>query len=196
MYRVIVCVLALWLPAAGADFVSLNLKVLEGDGMSYAPGSRATRGITIEVLDELGRPVSGVSVSFQMPDDGPSGAFLNGGRADIVTTGADGRATVWGMRWNKSPGVVNVRVTAAKEGVRAGIVVPQRLDPAAAETSGTGGVRRGHSRTLMVTLAVAGAAGAGLAAAAAMRGGSTAAAATPTQTLSIGTPTVIVGAPQ
>jgi hypothetical protein len=185
------------LPLAGADFATLNLKVLEGEGMAYAPGSRATRGISIEVSDELGRPVPGVSVSFQLPDDGPSGVFLNGAKADIVNTGEDGRATVWGMRWSKTPGVVNVRITAAKQGVRAGIIVAQRLDAAAVETAPAGwsGGKR-HSKALIITIAVAGAAGAGLAAAALGGGSKSASASVPTPTLTIGNPTVTIGAPQ
>ena len=190
------CVLACWLPLAGADFATLNIKVVEGDGMVYAPGSRATRGISVEVADELGRPVPGVSVIFQLPDDGASGVFLNGAKSDIVNTGEDGRATVWGMRWNKTPGVVNVRITAAKQGVRAGIIVPQRLDEAAVESIPVGSRARGHSKALIIAIAVAGAAGAGLAAAALGGGSKSTAAAAPTPATTIGTPTVTIGPPQ
>lgn len=194
MYRVLACALAILLPLAGADFAILNLKVVEGEGMVYAPGSRATRGITLEITDETGRPVPGVAVSFLLPDEGASGVFLNGGRAEIVNTGEDGRATVWGMRWNKVPGSVRVRITAAKSGVRAGLIVTQQLDPSASVQ--TGAARHGgRSRMLLITLAVAGAAGAGLAAGA-LRGGGSAATTTPTAATSIGTPTVIIGAPQ
>jgi hypothetical protein len=186
-------VLALWLPLGAADFAILHLKVVEGEGMLYAPGSRATRGITVEVTDETGRPVPGVSVSFQLPDTGPSGVFLNGGRADIATTGDDGRAAVWGMRWNKTTGTVSVRITAAKDGIRAGILSTQTID-ATAPSASDRSVRGGRSRLLIVTLAVAAAAGAGIAAGT-MRGSKSteppAAAG-----ISIGAPTVIIGAPQ
>ena len=190
MYRVIACVLACWLPLAGADFATLNLKVLEGEGTVYSPGSRATRGISVEVSDELGRPVPGVSVSFQLPDDGPSGLFLNGAKADIVNTGDDGRAAVWGMRWNKTPGIVNVRITAAKHERGDHAREPRRR--------GTAGARRGkkHSKALIITIAVAGAAGAGLAVAALGGGSKGASAAAPAPTLTIGTPTVTIGPPQ
>lgn len=161
--------------------------------MVYAPGSRATRGITVEVTDETGRPVAGVAVSFQLPEDGPSGTFINGGRTEIVTTQADGRAGVWGMRWNKSTGTVSIRITAAKEGVRAGLVSTQRID-AAAETQAARVSSGGHSKLLLITLVVAGAAGAGLAAGT-LRGAKTASAAPTATVLSVGTPTVIVGAP-
>jgi hypothetical protein len=191
--RFLACLLACWFPAFSADFALLQIKVVEGEGMVYAPGSRATRGITIEITDETGRPLPGVSVSFQLPGEGASGEFMNGNRTEIATTQANGRATAWGMHWNKVPGTVTMRITAAKDGVRAGLVSTQYLDAAARAPSGVVG-HRGLSKTLLVALVVvAGAAGAGLAAGS--MGGSKTSAATPTQTLSIGIPTIIIGAP-
>jgi hypothetical protein len=172
----------------------LNIRVVEGEGMSYALGSRASRGITVEVTDESARPVAGVSVSFQLPEEGPSGVFLNGGRSDVVTTGEDGRATVWGMKWNKSPGLLKARIVAAKEGVRAGVVVSQVLDGTLSEPVTKGAsASGGRSRKLLIVAAIAGAAGAGLTASS-LRGSKPASAAA-IQTLSIGSPTVIIGAP-
>lgn len=193
MHRVIALLVAAWLPLAGADHAILNLKVVEGEGAVYALGSRATRGITVEVTDESARPVPGVSVSFQLPDDGPSGAFVNGGRSDIVTTREDGRATVWGMKWNQSPGRLNVRIVAAKDGLRAGILVSQVLDPSLSQTAAKASTG-GRSRKLLYAIVIAGAAGAGVAAAG-MRGSSQPAAAASVQGPSIGAPTVIIGAP-
>ena len=161
--------------------------------MVYAPGSRATRGVTIHITDETGRPVPGVSVSFQLPDEGPSGEFMSGNRTEIATTQVDGRVTVWGMRWNKIPGTVTMRITAVKDGVRAGTVASQYIDASVPLAKGATGPR-GHSKLLLITLVVAGAAGAGLAAGS-LRGSKTATA-SPTPTLSIGAPTVIIGGPQ
>ena len=52
----------------------------EGDGAIYAKGSRATRGLTVLITDETGRPVEGATVSFSLPADGPSGEFSSGGQ--------------------------------------------------------------------------------------------------------------------
>lgn len=161
--------------------------------MVYGPGSRATRGVTVEVTDETGDPVPGVAVSFQLPDNGPSGEFISGSRTEIATTKEDGRATVWGMRWNKLPGTVSIRITAAKEGVRAGMVCTQIID--ASVPANPAKVSHGHSKLLIVALVAAGAAGAGLAAGS-LRSSKSAGAPGATQTLSIGTPTVTVGGPQ
>ena len=187
------CFVALWISAFGADFAILHLKIIEGEGMVYGPGSRATRGVTVEVTDETGHPVPGVAVSFQLPESGPSGEFMSGSRTEIATTRDDGRAAAWGMRWNKTPGAVAMRITAAKEGVRAGMVCTQIIDASAPVTTAKVS-RGGHSKLLIVALVAAGAAGVGLAVGS--MGGSKSSAAAPTQTLSIGTPTVIIGGPQ
>ena len=179
--------------ASGADFAILHIKIIEGEGMIYGPGSRATRGVTVEVTDETGRPVAGVAVSFQLPESGPSGEFMSGSRTEIATTRDDGRAAAWGMRWNKAAGTVAVRITAAKEGVRAGTVCTQIID-ASAPVATARVSHGGHSKLLIFALVAAGAVGAGVAVGSLGASKSTPAAAT--QPVSIGTPTVIIGGPQ
>ncbi len=134
--------------------------------MTYPLGSRATRGITIIVSDESGNPVEGASVSFGLPETGPSGVFSNDSKTEIVTTHADGRASVWGMRWNRQAGSFNIRVTAGRGQARAGTVVSQNLAEAPAGNVGAGS---GSHKWLWIGLAAAGAAGAGIAVA--KRGG-------------------------
>ncbi|MEQ1884362.1 MAG: hypothetical protein ABL967_04825 [Bryobacteraceae bacterium] len=116
------------LRSAEGDPAVLELRVVEGDGLAYAVGSRATRGVTVQVSDETGRPVTGATVSFTLPSDGPGGTFTSGARNEIVTTRADGRATVWGMQWNRTPGPFEIRITAAKGQARAGILCTQYLN--------------------------------------------------------------------
>ena len=63
-----------------------------------------------------------------------------------MTTRGDGRATVWGMRWNRTPGPFELRVTAAKDQARAGIVISQFLsDRVAAGAGGAGEFHASHS---------------------------------------------------
>jgi len=69
----------------------LQIHVIEGEGVAYPVGGRATRGVTIQVADETGKPIEDASVSFRLPDEGPSGAFSNGSRTEIATTKADGK---------------------------------------------------------------------------------------------------------
>lgn len=169
--------------------------------MTYRSGARATRGITVLVTDETGKPVEGAVVSFQLPDQGPSGVFNSGRRTETVTSGADGRATVWGMQWNKSAGAVEIRITAVKDQARAGIVATQYLnDTVVAQTgvpqAGGEGVfqasHKGHGKWLLIGAVAGGAAAAGIVFA---RSASKANPATPPVGISIGSPSIIVGHP-
>jgi len=183
----------------GADTappVVIQLRVIDGEGAVYSIGSRATRGVAVQVSDEAGKPVEAATVSFQLPAEGASGSFASGSKTEIVTTKSDGTASVWGMQWNKTPGMFEIRVTASKGQARAGLTIAQHLsDKAVAGGEGTFTASH-HSRTKWLLIAAIGlgaAAGAGFA----LRGSkSTAAAAAPTQTaLQIGNPSIIVGHP-
>jgi len=173
---------------------TLQVHVVEGDGAIYGIGSRATRGISVQVTDESSKPVEGASVSFRLPEAGPGGAFLTGSKTEIVTTQADGRASVWGMQWNRSAGSFEVRITVVKGQTRAGIVCAQALSDSAAAAAGERiGPRRGH-KWLWVTLAVAGGAAGGFMTIGLLRKpGSSAVDTTPG--LTIGAPTIILGHP-
>lgn len=188
----------------GASPLILQIRVIEGDSASYAAGSRSVKGITVEVTDEAGLPVSGAAVSFRLPEDGPTGVFQNGARTEIASTSASGRATVWGMKWNRIPGSLVVRVTAAKGETRAGALVTQILvEPSQANAAALAGKRdpvpgyriRPSRRWLFVSALAAAAAGGGLAFGA--RSGSAAgagvSAAGSNSAIVIGSPSISVG---
>jgi hypothetical protein len=127
------------MPARGAglppaqEAAILQIRVLEGDGAVHALGSRSGRPVSVQIADETGKPVSGAAVSFRLPDDGPGGVFASGMRTEVVVTGADGRATVWGIQWNRTAGPLQVRVTTVKGQSRAGAVIPHYLSDAVTE---------------------------------------------------------------
>lgn len=183
-------------PPATEDPLILQVRVLEGEGMVYATGSRATRGITVEVTDELGKPVQSATVSFRLPEQAASGVFQNGTHTEIATTGPDGRAGVWGMRWNKVPGTILVQIAAVKGQTRAGTTVTQvvsevslipaaqRMDPYRVQSS---------RKWVWISLVAAGAAGGGLALGARSTKAALAAAPPPV-TITIGGPTITIGA--
>jgi hypothetical protein len=177
----------------------LQIRVIEGEGVAYPLGGRATRGVTIQVTDETGRPVEGSSVSFRLPEEGPSGTFSNGSRAEIATTKADGRASAWGMQWNRTEGSFEIRITAAKGQARAGTVCAvylSKLNAAAAAAEGGSSsplkLARNH-KWLWIGLAVAGAAVA-VVAATALGAKSTPVGPTVTPT-TIGIPSIVIGQP-
>jgi hypothetical protein len=165
---VVAILLALHGALVAQEAAILQIRVLEGDGAIHALGSRSARPLTVQVADETGRPVSGAAVSFRLPDDGPGGVFASGMRTEVVVTGADGRASVWGIQWNRTAGPLQVRVTTVKGPTRAGAVIPQYLSDAVADKSPGRGpaVSAGHSRGrwfYAVLLVTAGAAAGGAA---------------------------------
>jgi hypothetical protein len=182
----------------------LQIRVVEGDGAVHAAGSRATRALSVEVTDETGKPVGGAAVNFRLPEEGPSGMFANGMKTEVVITSPDGRATLWGMQWNRAEGPFQIRITAAKGQARAGTVVSQYLSQAvAAKQSGAPGTRsvavpgKSH-KWLWVGLVVAGTAvGGGMAAGLVKSSQTTTSSATTTTTptLAIGVPNITVGRP-
>ena len=120
------CALAWTVILNGA--VNLQLKVVAGDAAEYRIGSRTAHSVTVLVTDESGKPVANAIVSFRLPETGPSGAFNSGLRAEIVTTGPDGCASISGIQWNSNPGKVALRITALKDQARAGIISLQKLN--------------------------------------------------------------------
>jgi len=181
--------------AQAQDPAILQIKVIEGDGATYAIGARATRGITVQVSDETGKPVEGASVSFRLPDSGPAGTFASGSKTEIVTTGADGRAGVWGMQWNRTAGSLEIRITALKGQTRAGTTCSVFLSDSPEAKGNTARVGpRGH-KWLWIGLAVGGAAAAGVAATALAGKPSAATTSTVPAGFSIGAPSINLGHP-
>jgi hypothetical protein len=200
-----IVLLFLQLPLWGDDPASLQVRIKEGDGQTYPVGSRATRGITVEVTDETGNPVEGAAVSFALPETGPTGEFATGSKTEIVTTHADGTASAWGMHWNRQAGAFDVRITVSKGAARAGTVCSQHLAETTASNPSVGG---SSHKWLWITLAVV-AVGAGVGIGEAMKGGSStncsstvvssqnpcASAADPLGVTVIGAPTINLGQP-
>jgi hypothetical protein len=175
------------------DPAILLIRIVEGAGTVYPIGSRATRGVTVQVTDETGKPVDSAAVSFRLPDDGPSGTFSSGMRMEIVTTGPDGRANVWGMQWNRVTGPLEIRITAAKGAARAGTVCSLYLDNSAASAEPAVG-KRSH-RKIWMALGIAAGAFVGLAAVSSRGTPSPAGAAAGASAPQIGTPSIIIGRP-
>jgi hypothetical protein len=175
------------------DPAVLQIKVTEGEGAVYGIGARATRGVTVQVTDETGKPVEGAAVSFRLPDSGPAGTFASGSKTEIVTTSADGRAGVWGMQWNHTPGSLEVRITALKGQTRAGTTCSLYLSDSPEARASTARVGPKGHKWVWIALAVGGAAAAGVAVTAFAK--KPAAASNTPPGFSIGSPTIILGHP-
>jgi hypothetical protein len=138
----------------------LHIHVLEGEGVAHSAGSKSERGPVVQVTDESGNPAAGVTVSFRLPDEGPSGTFSRGMKTELVVTTEAGRAATYDIVWNRMPGPLSLRVTAVKGEVRAGTVIAQSIvaGPARKNAAAT---RRGRGKWIAIAAAVGGGAAAG-----------------------------------
>jgi len=191
--------LAVCAPGAIAQIAILQIQVLEGEGAVHAAGSRSQRPITVQVTDETGKPVQGAAVSFRLPEEDTT-QFLNGMKTDVQITGPDGRVSLWGIQWGRTPGNLRIRLTAAKDQARAGAIVAQYItDSAVAATGETGTIsglapaRRPRGKWMAIGLIAAGAAAGGVAAMASRKtpGSPTA----PPIAVQVGAPTISITRP-
>jgi hypothetical protein len=183
--------LAASLDGAGA-VTGLNIRIVDGEGQKYAVGSRATRGLSVEITDDSGKPVEGATVTFLLPDQGPGGVFANGTKTEVTSSRADGTAQVWGMQWNHMPGSFEIRITAAKEEVHAGTLCPLSLaDFADAPPAKPVSAKHSGHKWLWIALSAGAAVGAGLAARSVVSSPANVA-----NTVKIGAPTISIGPQQ
>src|SRR5580658_2229574 len=113
------------LPAASPD--QIELRIVSGSGAEFQPGSQQKQRLVMQVVNQDERPLAGVAVTFQLPDDGPSGLFGNGQRSIVAFTNEEGEASITGVKWNNTSGLVSIRVTAVKGMAHAGTLLPVRL---------------------------------------------------------------------
>ena len=184
-------------PAAGQVAI-LQIQVSGGEGAVHAAGARDSRGIAVVVTDETGRPVEGAAVSFHLPEQGPSGTFVNGLRTEVAVTDDRGRAVVHSIEFNRVPGRFEIRIVASKEQARAGTVSFQYIagpSPGAAATAAAA-AEGGHHRKKWLIVAAAVVAGAGAAGGAmALVRPAPAETTQSTPVLTIGPPSITVGKP-
>lgn len=161
---------------AAAQEPEIAVVVKEGEGALNNIRAQRAKEPVVLVQDVNERPVSGATVTFLLPELGPSGAFPSG-TSLIVTTGEDGLAVGKGLKPNNVVGDVEIRVVASYQGQTARTVIHQTN---AAPKASSGG-----SRKTAVLLAVIGGAGAAVAVGV-TRGGSKSPTTTPGASISAG----------
>jgi hypothetical protein len=124
------------LPAASPD--QIELRIVSGSGAEFQPGSQQKQRLVMQVVNQDERPLAGVAVTFQLPDDGPSGLFGNGQRSIVAFTNDEGEASITGVKWNNTSGPVSIRVTAVKGMAHAGTLLPVRLTAASGKPPAPG----------------------------------------------------------
>lgn len=177
---------------AFAQTAILQIKVVEGEGSVYAPGSRVGKPLAVLVTDETGGPVAGAAVSFHLPEAGPGGTFANRLRTDVASTDSSGRATIKSLQLNRITGPFQIRIVAIRDQGRAGAVSNQYISEA--KGSGTSTASSGswfHRKWVYIALAGAGVAAAGVVGRGALNRSASASPSTPPVT--IGAPTITIG---
>jgi hypothetical protein len=143
--------------ASGVADQELKIAILRGDGATHfvnysdfeTPAVRVTAG---------GRPLSGVQVTFQLPDSGPSGSFRgeNGRRTLMLARATDknGRAEAKSFSPNQELGAYTLKVTAVQGNQLASVEVRQAnaFSPSAAN----GRKARKVGKAYWITVAVIG----------------------------------------
>ena len=169
-----------------------RIVVLEGEGAINNIHQVVNRAVSVEVDDTNHNPLSGVSVTFFLPNDGPSGLFPNGSRILTVFTDDKGAATSRSIRFSNQVGIMPIRVVASLFSQTATAVVNQTNVASSASVrssyvpaaGGSQMASRGRShKTLFIILGIA-AVGAGAGVYFATR------KSTPTASISLGNPTV------
>src|SRR5262252_1915657 len=153
---------SIWAQPAGAQ-QGLQIVVVQGQGAKNVTSQIAPRPLTVRIQDANNRPVTGASVIFTAPQNGPSGDFANDARIVQVLTGENGIANAGPFHPNAIEGPYQIEVRAQY----------QRLTAAAnlLQTNVANGGGVGGHKKLIAILAIAGAA-AGAAVAAHSSGGS------------------------
>jgi hypothetical protein len=154
----IVVVFLLIAGSTGAQTPGIKITVLEGQGAINNIQQHRAKEPVVQVTEDQ-KPVQGASVTFTLPDDGPSGFFGNGARMMTIQTDEKGQAVGRGLRPNQTGGRLQMRVSASFHGQTASAVISQINAEPAGATSG------GNGKKFLILALIGGAAAGGIAAA-------------------------------
>jgi hypothetical protein len=104
----------------------LKIRLAE-DPQATVEASSFAKGYAVLVTDSAGLPVADVAVAIRLPEDGPTGLFVNGERSAVAYTDATGTAKFPQVNWGSAAGMVSVRITAVKGELHAGVLVDQTV---------------------------------------------------------------------
>jgi hypothetical protein len=127
---------ALTFVSAQEPDAELKIVIVEGAGgtNNIRKGAGTARPV-VEVRDRNDRPVAGAIVTFRLPQSGPGGNFISGGKIAAVTSDASGRASA--AFQPVGSGKFDINVTAAHQGSKASMSIAQtNVAVAAAGLSG------------------------------------------------------------
>jgi hypothetical protein len=158
-----------WVSTARAQSIPthIDIIVVEGEGATSPPRQRLSHDPVVRVEDDDHRPVSGAAVVFVLPVAGASGEFEGGSKNLTVITDSNGLAAARGIRTNQVPGKLQIYVTASYRGLRTRGLINQVIEatpgsPAASKQEIQASKPGGKWKWVLLTVAAAGGAGAGV----------------------------------
>jgi hypothetical protein len=110
------------------------------------------------VTDDQGAAIAGAAVVFQLPSDGPGGAFPEDSRFATVMSDSEGLATAKGFQPNTTPGEFKVTVTASYRDYQSASATVMQTNAEAVAKPDVATERRGGGRAIAIAVVVAGAA--------------------------------------
>ncbi|MFL6417678.1 MAG: hypothetical protein ACJ74Y_18655 [Bryobacteraceae bacterium] len=99
-----------------AEIAALMIVVVQGEGALNNIKTGTAREPIVRVEDRDHRPVIGAVVTFTAPQQGASGAFLNGTRMIQSVTDVNGQAVARGLHPNSVSGQFQIDVSATYDG--------------------------------------------------------------------------------
>jgi hypothetical protein len=139
--------------SAPSPTARLHVDVVEGDGALNSIRLHRAHDVAVRVTGAGGEPLRGVTVTFALPDSGPSATFPDGGILSTVQTDDQGTASARGLRPNSIAGQFEIHVTASSRGTEGTATLVQ--------TNAEATARSGHTKWIVILVAIGGAAAGG-----------------------------------
>jgi hypothetical protein len=135
----------------------LQIEIFRGDQMLHEDRIPQGKDIVVRVTDDEGRSIAGAAVVFQLPSDGPGGAFAEDSRFATVMTDSEGLATAKGFQPNTTPGEFKVTVTASYRDYQSASAAVTQTNAEAVAKPDVATERKGSGRMIAIAVVVAGA---------------------------------------
>jgi hypothetical protein len=135
----------------------LQIEIFRGDQMVHQDRIPQGKDIVVRVTDDQGGAITGAAVVFQLPSDGPGGAFPEDSRFATVMTDSEGLATAKGFQPNTQPGEFKVTVTASYRDYQSASAAVTQTNGEAVAKPDVATERKGSGRAIAIVVVVAGA---------------------------------------
>ncbi len=135
----------------------LQIEIVRGNQMVHQDRVPQGKDIVVRVTDDEGHAIAGAAVVFQLPSDGPGGAFPEDSRFATVMSDADGLATAKGFQPNTQPGEFKVTLTASYRDYQSASAAALQTNAEAVAKPDVATEHKGNGRMIAIAVVIAGA---------------------------------------